>query len=113
MTMAMRGGPPLHRRPWGAGAAETTSWAVGGAPHMSSTPIWLVGHRGQAAIAATGVSGAALNSLFYRSNCLTGSAGRSHCRRVLAASSAGGAPGGGLATVATALSKAGPKADEA
>ena len=54
---------------------------------MSPTPIWLVGHRGQAAIAATGVSGAALNSLFYRSNCLTGSAGRSHCRRVLAASS--------------------------
>ena len=41
---------------------------------MSPTPIWLVGHRGQAAIAATGVSGAALNSLFYRSNCLTGSA---------------------------------------
>eukprot|EP01047_Picozoa_sp_COSAG01_P120094 COSAG01_NODE_48811_length_377_cov_6.755396_2_plen_27_part_01 len=23
--------------------AETTSWAVGGAPHMSPTPIWLVG----------------------------------------------------------------------
>ena len=67
VTMAMGGGPPLHRRPRGAGAAETTSWAVGGAPHMSSTPIWLVGHRGQAAIAATGVSGAALNSLFYRS----------------------------------------------
>ena len=88
VTMAMARGPPLHRRPRGAGAAETTSWAVGGAPHMSSTPIWLVGHRGQAAIAATGVSGAALNSLFYRSNCLTGSAGRSHCRRVLAASSA-------------------------
>ena len=78
--MAMARGPPLHRRPRGAGAAETTSWAVGGAPHMSPTPIWLVGHRGQAAIAATGVSGAALNSLFYRSNCLTGSAGRSHCR---------------------------------
>ena len=73
----------------GAGAAETTSWAVGGAPHMSPTPIWLVGHRGQAAIAATGVSGAALNSLFYRSNCLTGSAGHSHCRGVLAASSSG------------------------
>ena len=54
--MAMARGPPLHRRPRGAGAAETTSWAVGGAPHMSSTPIWLVGHRGQAAIAATGVS---------------------------------------------------------
>ena len=87
VTMAMARGPPLHRRPRGAGAAETTSWAVGGAPHMSPTPIWLVGHRGQAAIAATGVSGAALNSLFYRSNCLTGSAGRSHCRRVLAASS--------------------------
>ena len=67
MTMAMACGPPLHRRPRGAGAAETTSWAVGGAPHMSPTPIWLVGHRGQAAIAATGVSGAALNSLFYRS----------------------------------------------
>ena len=65
--MAMARGPPLHRPPHGAGAAETTSWAVGGAPHMSSTPIWLVGHRGQAAIAATGVSGAALNSLFYRS----------------------------------------------
>ena len=65
VTMAMGGGPPLHRRPRGAGAAETTSWAVGGAPHMSSTPIWLVGHRGQAAIAATGVSGAALNCLFY------------------------------------------------
>ena len=65
--MAMARGPPLHRRPRGAGAAETTSWAVGGAPHMSSTPIWLVGHRGHAAIAATGVSGAALNSLFYRS----------------------------------------------
>ena len=85
--MAMARGPPLHRRPRGAGAAETTSWAVGGAPHMSSTPIWLVGHRGQVAIAATGVSGAALNSLFYRSNCLTGSAGHSHCRGVLAASS--------------------------
>ena len=56
VTMAMARGPPLHRRPHGAGAAETTSWAVGGAPHMSSTPIWLVGHRGQAAIAATGVS---------------------------------------------------------
>ena len=40
--MAMGGGPPLHRRPRGAGAAETTSWAVGGAPHMSPTPIWLV-----------------------------------------------------------------------
>eukprot|EP01047_Picozoa_sp_COSAG01_P082029 COSAG01_NODE_16594_length_1222_cov_10.996438_1_plen_25_part_10 len=25
MTMAMGGGPPLHRRPRGAGAAETTS----------------------------------------------------------------------------------------
>ena len=87
VTMAMARGPPLHRRPRGAGAAETTSWAVGGAPHMSPTPIWLVGHRGQAAIAATGVSGAALNSLFYRSNCLTGSAGHSHCRGVLAASS--------------------------
>ena len=58
--MAMARGPPLHRPPHGAGAAETTSWAVGGAPHMSSTPIWLVGHRGQAAIAATGVSGVAL-----------------------------------------------------
>ena len=43
VTMAMGGGPPLHRRPRGAGAAETTSWAVGGAPHMSPTPIWLVG----------------------------------------------------------------------
>ena len=92
--MAMARGPPLHRRPRGAGAAETTSWAVGGAPHMSSTPIWLVGHRGQAAIAATGVSGAALNSLFYRSNCLTGSAGHSHCRRVLVASSGRRAGGG-------------------
>ena len=69
--MAMGGGPPLHRRPRGAGAAETTSWAVGGAPHMSPTPIWLVGHRGQAAIAATGVSGAALNSLFYRAHSLS------------------------------------------
>eukprot|EP01047_Picozoa_sp_COSAG01_P107384 COSAG01_NODE_36403_length_518_cov_1.081146_1_plen_29_part_10 len=29
MTMAMGGGPPLHRQPRGAGAAETTSWAVG------------------------------------------------------------------------------------
>eukprot|EP01047_Picozoa_sp_COSAG01_P096232 COSAG01_NODE_26772_length_703_cov_18.923841_1_plen_27_part_10 len=27
MTVAMEGGPPLHRRPRGAGAAETTSWA--------------------------------------------------------------------------------------
>eukprot|EP01047_Picozoa_sp_COSAG01_P026396 COSAG01_NODE_1699_length_9452_cov_47.169251_6_plen_209_part_00 len=43
VTMAMGGGPSLHRRPRGAGAAETTSWAVGGAPHMSPTPIWLVG----------------------------------------------------------------------
>jgi hypothetical protein len=43
VTMAMGGGPPLHRRPRGAGTAETTSWAVGGAPHMSPTPIWLVG----------------------------------------------------------------------
>eukprot|EP01047_Picozoa_sp_COSAG01_P012607 COSAG01_NODE_572_length_15298_cov_8.549172_10_plen_40_part_00 len=39
MTMAMGGGPPLHRRPRGADAAETTSWAVGGAPHMPLTPI--------------------------------------------------------------------------
>ena len=37
VTMAMARGPPLHRRPRGAGAAETTSWAVGGAPHMSPT----------------------------------------------------------------------------
>jgi hypothetical protein len=43
VTMAMGGGPPLHRRPRGAGAAEITSWAVSGAPHMSPTPIWLVG----------------------------------------------------------------------
>jgi hypothetical protein len=37
--MTMGGGPCLHRRPRGAGTAETTSWAVGGAPHMSPTPL--------------------------------------------------------------------------
>jgi hypothetical protein len=43
--MAMGGGPPLHRRPRGAGAAETTSWAVGGAPHMSpSNSIHICDH---------------------------------------------------------------------
>jgi hypothetical protein len=49
--MIMGGAPLLHRRPCGAGAAETTSWAVGGTPHMSPTPIWLVG------IGAMGVTG--------------------------------------------------------
>jgi hypothetical protein len=52
--MAMGGGPPLHGRPRGAGAAETTSWAVGGAPQMSPTPIWLVGIVARRPSRATG-----------------------------------------------------------
>ena len=84
--MAMGGGPPLHRRPRGAGAAETTSWAVGGAPHMSPTPIWLVGivaggHRGDG-----GDRGGAQQPFLSMRVQPPPGTGPSHFRRVLAAS---------------------------
>jgi hypothetical protein len=47
--MAMGGGPPLHRRPRGAGAAETTSWAerlTCPLPRSGWSASWPGGHRG-------------------------------------------------------------------
>jgi hypothetical protein len=66
---------------------------VGGGRSASHVPYPnLAGrHRGQAAIGATGVTGAALNSLFYRSRVQPGTV--TSDGRVLAAASAAG--GGG------------------
>ena len=66
-------GPPLHRRPSPTQTAprggRSRDYLVGGGRSASHVPYPdLAGrHRGQAAIGATGVTGAALNSLFYRS----------------------------------------------
>jgi hypothetical protein len=80
-------------------AGAPTSWAVGGAPHMSPTPIWLVGivarrpsgRRRRRPCTPPSRGGAQqLNSLFYRSRGFDSAGRSSHFRRVLAASSGGG-----------------------
>jgi hypothetical protein len=85
VTMAMGGGPPLHRRPRGAGAAETTSWRWAERltcplPRSGWSASWPGGHRGDG-----GDRGDAQQPFLS----IEGSAGHSHCRRcVLAASRA-------------------------
>jgi hypothetical protein len=88
VTMAMGGGPPLHRRPRGAGAAETTSWRWAERltcplPRSGWSASWPGGHRGDG-----GDRGDAQQPFLS----IEGSAGHSHCCRrcvLLAASRAG------------------------